>query len=803
MLKIFLSSTFRDLKDTRSEILKKLDSVFEGVGMEEFIPDGSNSQEVCIGNLKKMKKDGIVIFLISPYYGSLMDSCSLKADCKAECSMKTGTGRISYTHCEYKTTLAEGILHQTYLIEEGWDKSEIRKEALQFRDEIGEEYLGFIDINDPNIIKLLCNNLAKKITEWHSKNKLKFAYFCDRVEELNDVIQNIDGKVEVYGIGGVGKTALIQVALLIEKLKGKRIISIGTTKTYASGSGFEDFRIKCKNEQFQTESRETITIHDIINTFSEAKLLLDLEEVKKYSMDEIIEYLSGIIRNQTNLVLFIDDFHLATDNVVKLVKLIDHVVFSSRKNTYIARKEIYITGIDEKERENLISLFSVEELPERVKEIIKQIAEGHPVSTELLVKNYQRIDFDKIKDFNLEDANEEQVGDFYERVIEEIFATNKDVLNLLKNLAILDIDLPTNIDRKSVQESYETEDARKVFNELIDTTMLKKKEGKEGTYEFYFKHIQDYLENRGIKENHEKAIQYYEKKKEIIGETIDDNVEVLYHKVKSNPTNKLAYEFIQIYKKIRPVYYGFNRLIDVGEELKLFLQGKEKALILKYLGNLYLTSRRFKEAEDRYLEALKDIELFAEKDSNFFYLESANVKYDLGHLYYVLHRFQDAAITFNEALEMYSILAEKDPENHLINVADTRHSLGTIYWKLKDYKNAEGMYLDALKVKKSLADQNPQVHLPNVVVTLNNLGILYDDLRRFEEAEKIYLDSLKIEKNLAERSPDKYLPTIAGLQNNLGALYRRIQKHREAEEMYINALSKKKISRTKSRSLFT
>jgi len=72
MLKIFLSSTFRDLEDTRSEILESLDSAFDGVGMEKFIPDGSKSQEVCIGNLKKIKKNGIVIFLISPYYGSLI-----------------------------------------------------------------------------------------------------------------------------------------------------------------------------------------------------------------------------------------------------------------------------------------------------------------------------------------------------------------------------------------------------------------------------------------------------------------------------------------------------------------------------------------------------------------------------------------------------------------------------------------------------------------------------------------------------------------------------------------------------------
>ena len=88
MLKIFLSSTFRDLKDIRSEILNKLEAAMDGVGMEEFIPDGSNSQEVCIGNLKQMKESGVVFFLISPDYGSLMDKYSLKKDCKADCPMK-------------------------------------------------------------------------------------------------------------------------------------------------------------------------------------------------------------------------------------------------------------------------------------------------------------------------------------------------------------------------------------------------------------------------------------------------------------------------------------------------------------------------------------------------------------------------------------------------------------------------------------------------------------------------------------------------------------------------------------------
>jgi len=41
--------------------------------------------------------------------------------------MKEGEGegyRISYTHCEYKTTIAEGMLHQTYKVLDGWDSQE-------------------------------------------------------------------------------------------------------------------------------------------------------------------------------------------------------------------------------------------------------------------------------------------------------------------------------------------------------------------------------------------------------------------------------------------------------------------------------------------------------------------------------------------------------------------------------------------------------------------------------------------------------------------------------------------------------
>ena len=160
MLKIFLSSRFRTLIKPRANILDKLDAVFEGVGMENFIPDGSNSQEASIRNLKE---SDIVIFLISPSYGSLMDKCSLKNECKAECPMKTGKGRISYVHCEYKYAIAEEKCHLTYVFEEGFNDLDLKKEALDFKKELGKEMWKPIQVKNRCQFELNCCSCHNKL----------------------------------------------------------------------------------------------------------------------------------------------------------------------------------------------------------------------------------------------------------------------------------------------------------------------------------------------------------------------------------------------------------------------------------------------------------------------------------------------------------------------------------------------------------------------------------------------------------------------------------------------------------------
>ena len=784
MLKIFLSSTFRDLFEHRANILGKLDGVFEGVGMEKFIPDGSNSQEVAIRNLKE---SDVVIFLISPYYGTLLDVCSLKGECKAECPMKTGNDRISYTHCEYKTAISEGILHQTYVFEENWDVKGVKREALNFKAEIGKEM--WKPIQD---LKDICNNLAKKIVEWHTKDKLDFKQFCDREDPFNELINNIDGKVEVYGVGGIGKTALIQVALLIQKLKGKKIVSIGIPKAYASGSGFESFRLKCKADQYVTDSQDEITIYDVINALVKTKLIINQEEILKKPKDELVELISKQIKKEINLTVFIDDFHLASDDVVNLVKTLDNIVLSSRRNTYVVKKEICILGIDEEDREDLINLYTISELPIKAKELIKQIAEGHPISTELLVKNYQKINFDNLTNFNLENANNEQVKEFYQRVIEEIFSTNPDALALLKDLAVLNTNLETNINREVVNQSYDINNPISSFNELTDVGMVKKKDGKEGIYEFCYTHIQDALEDIADRESHDKAVKYYEKKKEIIGEDIDDAVEILYHKVKSNPNDNLIDEFLEIRYKIQPLHYGFKQLINVGKDLKGFVKKKNKPYILGTLGKLYKELGRFKEAETAYQEELEIFKELAEKNPEAYKPDVAGTQNNLGVLHYDLKRFEEAETAYQEALDTYKALKDKNPDAYMPTVATTQNNLGVLYADLGRFVEAETAYTEALDIRKELADKNPDAYMPFVAATLNNLGILYTHLGRFAEAETAYTEALGTCKELADKNPDAYMPNIAGMQNNLGVLYVNLKKFTEAETTYQEALDIRK-----------
>lgn len=63
MLKVFVSSTFRDLEKERRKIIEDLDQALEASAMEKFTPRGEKSQKMCINQLK----DSDVVTTISPW----------------------------------------------------------------------------------------------------------------------------------------------------------------------------------------------------------------------------------------------------------------------------------------------------------------------------------------------------------------------------------------------------------------------------------------------------------------------------------------------------------------------------------------------------------------------------------------------------------------------------------------------------------------------------------------------------------------------------------------------------------------
>ncbi len=809
MLRVFISSTFRDLTEERAKLLSKLNTALAGVGMEEFTPDGRTSQEIAI---EEIKKCDIVIFIISPYYGTLIEECEIK-DCQC---LKLGScdGKISYTQCEYRLALSEGKPHQAYLVDKDWDVIEklkdwekidwrevksnsifkeidtdkidhyfkIAKNVWKFKEEAERELCPRIkDIED---IQTITDHLAKKIIDWYSEGKINITDFCGRRKELKDLCEKIDEGVEVYGVGGIGKTTLIHIALLIQRLRGKKIVTICTMQSYLTGSGYRLFKEKCGKGYTEILANK-ITLDDVVNALSIS------DEVKTKTKEEKIQTIVNKIE-KGNSVMFIDDFHLADEDVRTIVRQTRGSVALSTKNKIsIARNEVFLSGIDESERDKLLDLIARrldKHITNSARGKIKDIAEGHPASTEILVRNCDKINFDNVKGYKhgLDFSNTKHVEEFLKRVIREILSDNE--FQLLMNLSVINSDLESDLNRETIQQTCQDADFDTTFAKLIDTCMLEKKPEYEGVYRFHYKHIQDAIKDNS-KARHAWAIKYYENKVRKFGNN-DDAVESLFHKLNLSQDSKLIYEFLTLSTKLRPVHYGFKRLIDIGEQIiKYSFINRVKVPVVVMLGNLYSAFNRFDDAENAYREALNIYKKLAEKNPDAYLPDLAMTQNNIGNSYSALKRFDDAEKAYREALKIRKELAEKNPDAYLPDLAMTQNNIGNLYRALERFDDAKKTYRDALNIYRKLAEKNPDTYLPGLAMTQNNIGNLYSNLKRFDDAEKAYLESLDIRKKLAEKNPDAYLPDLAMTQNNIGNLYRALERFDDAKKTYRDALN--------------
>ncbi|MFX0083026.1 MAG: tetratricopeptide repeat protein [Candidatus Hodarchaeota archaeon] len=449
-------------------------------------------------------------------------------------------------------------------------------------------------------------------------------------------------------------------------------------------------------------------------------------------------------------------------------------------------------------------------------ELIKKLPEGHTALEKIIKKNYQKIDFDKLKVID-----ETQLAHFYIQVIEEILLPNQETLELLKNLSVLNTEIETNIDKRSIKSSIKLANIENNFSELLDTGLLKRKKGKEEIYEFSFPQIQEVLRLQTNEKHHENAIKYYEKKGKNFKDDLLDKIEVLFHKAKLNPTEELVTEFLAIANNIEQFDYSHKRLIDIAEEL-FILEDKYKAPILIVLGNLLSVLGDTETAERIYLNALELYQNLAKKYYRIYLPYIAATQKNLGTLYIDLKRFEEAEKIYNDALSSYKELERQyynahSPDFHSKDYSGIEESyiddlkaynellkryfdiylpeepsfkseFGNVGIDLDLIEDIQDGSIDSIESYKTLAKMSYDMYLIDIAKTQSNLGLIYSELMRFEDAERMHLEALKIKRKIAEHYPEQVYPELVLTLLDLGDLYATLNKYEKAEPMFSKAL---------------
>ncbi len=166
ILKVFISSTYRDLKEVRGLLIQRIEETLEAVAMERFLPGNGSPHERTI---EFLEQSDICVFIVEDYYGSLIEDCKIRTDKCMDCN-----GYISYTHCEYRRAMQADKPHIVYLIEN--DILSVLSKVERFDLESTEEY---------DIHRFLKENDI-------DGSKIRFfkGYSLDEVEELWEVARN-------------------------------------------------------------------------------------------------------------------------------------------------------------------------------------------------------------------------------------------------------------------------------------------------------------------------------------------------------------------------------------------------------------------------------------------------------------------------------------------------------------------------------------------------------------------------------------------------------------------------------------
>jgi tetratricopeptide (TPR) repeat protein len=786
MLKVFLSSSFRDLQDERDELIKQISPALDVFNLERFIPDGRQSQAVSIENLRG---SDVAVFLISPYYGTLLEPgpCPV-SDCKTkDCPHRN----ISYTHCEYRFAVAENKPRIVYLVEPVTRKPELAQmyayaEGLYnaFKKEIQQVEMA-PEVHEINTDRYdqIASGLVANIVRWYEEDRIKIKDFYGRGRELRELMEKIgkgNERVLVHGAGGIGKTTMIQVALLMQAMRGKKIFAIGPSQSYLSSSGYSYFRSSDVVIRQESQQPETISLYDLAEAFKVP------EDILKAGKEELMKCLLVRLKERDRLT-FIDDFHLADPVVKELVQQVDgSIIMAGKKDLQLGQQRIELGAVAEEKRVDMVRGIASrlgKPVDDQTIGKIAAISEGYPVVMEILVNNYQNENFDDVQRAL---QSEESTGEeFLQRAVKSVLSPG--ALEILQQIAIINPDLGTNLDYHALWYTFPKQN----IEELIRKSLLAKREGDSDRYRITYQSVQQIIA-AGIEDDgscNEMAVSYYQNKLKPDGKVSpDDQVEMLHHQLKGSFDPAMVNRIDELYEELNPQDYGYRRLAAVCEELIPHLDEANRASVLGASGNLYSGLRIYGEAEGAYLAALEIRQKLDAQNPGAYSSDLAMTQSHLGVLYSNTGRYGDAERAYLAALEIYEKLDAQNPGAYIRDLARAQNYLGVLYSNTGRHAEAERAYLAALEIYEKLDAQNPGAHSSDLARTQSNLGAMYSNTGRYGDAERAYLAALEIYEKLDAQNPGAYNRDLARTQRNLGVSYSNTGRHEKAEQAYLTAL---------------
>ncbi|MDR0757904.1 MAG: tetratricopeptide repeat protein, partial [Tannerella sp.] len=152
-------------------------------------------------------------------------------------------------------------------------------------------------------------------------------------------------------------------------------------------------------------------------------------------------------------------------------------------------------------------------------------------------------------------------------------------------------------------------------------------------------------------------------------------------------------------------------------------------------------------------------------------------------------QYNESLTLYEEALNVFRKLADALPDAAVLSaVVNALCEQANLHCELQRYGEAEKEYVESLEIHRKLEAAHPNAVLLNRAAPLNGLAIVHHKLQRYGEAEKEYVESLEIYRKLAAANPEAFLPKVAETLNNLAVLYNDLNRYEEAEKEYAEVL---------------